>query len=77
MGNGDSSLSGLMKNRNFQADEILYVGLQGLHDYQEKFLKDTGVGFKVQTEEFISDDEMRAVHYRIFTILYMRSGWKI
>ncbi len=69
MGNGDGSLSGLMKNRNFRADEILYVGLQGLHDYQEKFLKDAGVGFKVQTEEFVSDDEMRAFMDRFDHIL--------
>ena len=45
MGYGDSSLSDLMKNRKFRADEILYVGLQGLHDYQGKFLKDMGVDF--------------------------------
>lgn len=60
MGYGDSSLSDLMKNRKFRADEILYIGLQGLHDYQERFLKDVGVEFKVQTEEFVSDDEICA-----------------
>ena len=60
MGYGDSSLSDLMKNRKFRADEILYIGLQGLHDYQERFLKAVGVEFKVQTEEFVSDDEICA-----------------
>ena len=69
MGYGDSSLSDLMKNRKFNADEILYVGLQGLHDYQEKFLKDMGVDFKVQTEEFVSDDEIRAFMNRFEHIL--------
>lgn len=59
MGCGDSSLSGLMKNRKFRADEILYIGLQGLHDYQERYLKDMNVDYKVQTEEFISDDEIK------------------
>lgn len=43
MGYGDSSLSELMKKKSFRADEILYVGLQKLHDYQEKFLKDMNV----------------------------------
>ena len=69
MGYGDSSLTDLIKNGKFRADEILYVGLQGLHDYQEKFLKDMGVGFKVQAEEFVSDDEIRAFMNRFDHIL--------
>ena len=69
MGYGDSSLSDLMKNRKFRADEILYVGLQGLHDYQEKFLQDTGVDFKIQTEEFVSDNEILAFMNRFDHIL--------
>lgn len=58
LGYGDSSLSELMKNRKFKADEILYVGLQELHDYQEQFLNDLQVKYKIQTEEFVSDDEI-------------------
>lgn len=58
MGSGDPALSGLMKNRKFQADEILYVGLQGLHAYQEQFLRNAKVNFKVQTEEFVSEKEI-------------------
>lgn len=58
MGLGNSDLSGLMKNKKFRADEILYVGLQKLHNYQEKFLKDAGVNFKVQTEDFLSIEEI-------------------
>ncbi len=69
MGNGDSSLSGLIKNRAFRVDEILYVVLHGLQDYQEKFLKEAGVDFKVQTEEFVSDDEIRAFMDRFDHIL--------
>lgn len=37
MGYGDSALSGQMKNEKFKPDEILYVGLQSLHDYQKQF----------------------------------------
>lgn len=59
MGYGDSSLTNLMKNKKFKADEILYVGLQGLHDYQEAFLKDRNVNYKVQTEGFVTDDEIK------------------
>lgn len=59
MGYGDSSLTDLMKNRKFKADEILYIGLQKLHDYQEKFLNDRNIEYRVQTENFISEDEIR------------------
>lgn len=59
MGYGDSSLTDLMKNRKFKADEILYIGLQKLHDYQEKFLNDRNIDYRVQTENFISEDEIR------------------
>ena len=41
MGYGDNSLSNMMKNNKFNPDEILeilYVGLQNLHDYQKNFL---------------------------------------
>lgn len=69
MGQGDSSLSGLMKNRAFKADEILYVGLQELHHYQEKFLKEMNVDYKIQTEEFVSDDEINKFMDRFDHIL--------
>lgn len=69
MGHGDNTLSGLMKNKKFSADDILYVGLQKLHSYQEKFLKDMGVDYKVQTEAFLSDDEIRGFLCRFDHIL--------
>lgn len=59
MGYGDNSLSSLMKNRKFKPNEILYIGLQELHKYQEKFLKDMNVDYKVQNKEFISNEEIR------------------
>lgn len=58
MGYGDRELSDLMKNDKFKADEILYIGLQDLHDYQKQFLDDTGVNYTVQTEAFVSDAEI-------------------
>lgn len=69
MGYGDNALSALVKNKKFKADEILYVGLQELHSYQEKFLKDMNVDYKVQTEEFISDDEIKNFMRRFDHIL--------
>lgn len=58
MGYGDKSLSDLMKNKYFQSDEILYVGLQDLHDYQRQFLDEAGVNYKIQTNEFVSDQDI-------------------
>lgn len=59
MGHGAKVLTEQMKNEKFRPDEILYVGLQGLHDYQERFLNDMGVSYKVQTDRFVTDDEIR------------------
>ena len=58
IGYGDSVLSDLMMNPKFKPDEILYVGLQSLHEYQQKFLDDVGVNYKIQTQEFISNEEI-------------------
>lgn len=69
MGYGAAQLSAEMKNKKFRPDEILYVGLQGLHGYQEKFLRDTGVDYKVQDQAFISDSEIRAFMERFDHIL--------
>lgn len=60
LGYGDSSLSDLMENPKFKPSDIMYVGLQGLHDYQEKFLNDIGINYKVQTESIVSDEEIKS-----------------
>lgn len=69
MGYGAPQLSDQMKNSKFKPDEILYVGLQGLHDYQEKFLNDAGVDYMVQDQTFISDDAVKAFLERFDHIL--------
>lgn len=38
---------------------IYYVGLQEIHDYQKEFLDKTGVNYKIQTDEFLSDKEIK------------------
>lgn len=58
MGHGDSEISNLMKNKKFKSDEILYIGLQDLHDYQKQFLDEMNVSYKIQTDEFISENEV-------------------
>lgn len=58
LGFGDDSLSQLMNNPKFSADEVLYVGLQDIHDYQKQFLDKVGVNYKIQKDEFISNDDI-------------------
>ena len=69
MGYGDPALSNLMEHPKFKADEILYVGLQGLHDYQAEFLDDRNVQYTVQTGQMISDAEVKAFIGRFDHIL--------
>lgn len=69
MGYGYNSLSNMMKNNKFNPDEILYVGLQNLHDYQKNFLNNTGVNYKIQTNKFISNNEIHKFIKRFDHIL--------
>ena len=72
LGRGAPSLAREMKNPAFGAKDLLYVGLQGLHDYQQKFLDDAGVDYSVQTEAFVSDEvilDFLSRHPRVFVHL--------
>ena len=72
LGRGAPSLAAEMKNPAFGAKDLLYVGLQGLHDYQQQFLDDAGVDYSVQTEAFVSDErilEFLARHPQVFVHL--------
>lgn len=60
LGRGDPTLASTMRNPSFSADSVLYVGLQGLHDYQQHFLDDAKVNYKVQTDGFVNDGEICA-----------------
>lgn len=69
LGGGDAELSGLMKNPKFKPEDVLYIGLQGLHDYQQAFLDSIGVDYKVQTDSFVSADEIKAFAGRFAHVL--------
>nr|WP_314444159.1 arginase family protein [uncultured Campylobacter sp.] len=60
LGQGDAGLRALMKNGAFEPQNLLYVGLQGLHDYQEGYLNKLGVKFKIQDKNFIPHAEIAA-----------------
>ncbi len=69
MGYGAKPLSSMMKNEKFKPNEILYIGLQELHDYQKQFLDDTGVSYKIQTKELVSNEDIIAFIRRFDHIL--------
>ncbi len=58
LGNGAPQLSSQMKNDKFKPDNVLYIGLQPLHDYQERFLNQIGIQYKTQDKAFVSNDEI-------------------
>ncbi len=59
LGHGDDELAGLLEHGSFSPDQVLYIGLQGLHAHQEKTLQDLGVDYTVQTEQFVSKETIR------------------
>ena len=69
LGGGAPQLAATMNHPKFRAQDILYVGLQGLHDYQERFLNDAGVQYKVQTDGVVANEEIRAFARRFAHIL--------
>lgn len=58
LGAGDSVMTDRMLNDPFQAKDLMYVGLQGIFDYQKDFLDEKGVKYKIQTKEFVTESEI-------------------
>ena len=69
LGYGAAQLTAKIKNEKFKSDELLYVGLQPIHNYQETFLKEIGVKFKIQDQEFLNDEEIKTFIKRFEYIL--------
>lgn len=69
LGSGDSELSALMQNPKFKADEILYVGLQVLHDYQQQFLDRLRVNYQIQTSGFVTETQIQHFAQRFERVL--------
>ena len=57
------------QNPPFQPDQILYVGLQDIFDYQAEFLNKVGVSYQIQTEKFISSSVIKDFMARFDHIL--------
>ena len=60
LGHGAAQLAKEIKNSLFKPDEIFYIGLQPLLAYQEKYLNDMGVKYKVQDQTFVSSSEIKS-----------------
>ncbi|MBO4349372.1 MAG: arginase family protein [Proteobacteria bacterium] len=69
LGHGASQLVSCMKNDTFKANDILYIGLQPIHDYQAKYLSEMGVNYKIQDKAFVSNNEIRAFIHRFDHVL--------
>ena len=69
LGKGEKALVDTLCNPPFKPNELLYVGLQGLHDYQAQFLDRLGVNYKIQTDDFVSNKEIETFVKRFDHIL--------
>jgi arginase len=58
LGGGDSVMTDQRKNPPFAAEDLLYVGLQDIFDYQKAYLDKTGVHYQIQTKEFVPESEI-------------------
>ena len=69
LGHGAAQLAKEIKNSLFKPDELFYIGLQPLLAYQEKYLNDMGVKYKVQDQTFVSSSEIKSFIGRFDHIL--------
>lgn len=66
---GQGAFSSLLQNPPFRPADVLYVGLQPLHDYQEAFLRQAGVRYRVQDDRFVPLEEVAAFARQFSRIL--------
>ena len=69
LGGGAVQLRKEMKNPIFKPENLLYVGLQDLHDYQEQFLKDLKVNYLVQKDKDLNNIDISAFCDRFARVL--------
>lgn len=51
LGRGAAPLAGTLKNGAMAPERVMYVGLQGVLDYQKKTLEELGVNYRVQSPD--------------------------
>lgn len=77
LGLKDAPFSAYLRAPAFSAASLLYVGLQGLHDYQRQALDALHVKYTVQTESQVSTEELKALpaglsgYWSILTLTFL------
>lgn len=61
LGQGAPQLVSRMRHPVFKPSDVLHVGLQQLHDYQEACLNKRGVENEIQTDAFVTGEEIKAI----------------
>lgn len=69
LGQGEKDMVEMLSNPPFKPNELFYVGLQNLHDYQTEFLDRLGVDYKIQTEQFVTVKEIETFAQKFKHIL--------
>lgn len=69
LGGGAVQLRKEMKHPIFKPENLLYVGLQDLHDYQEQFLKDLKINYLVQKDKDLNNIDISAFCDRFARVL--------
>lgn len=69
LGQGEKDMVEMLSNPPFKPNELFYVGLQNLHDYQAEFLDRLGVDYKIQTEQFVTVKEIETFAQKFEHIL--------
>lgn len=69
LGGGSEVLRSEMKNKAFRPDQLLYVGLQGLHDYQQAFLDKMHVDYHVQDQAILPNEAIEVFAKRFQHVL--------
>lgn len=60
LGQGAKSLRQQLRNCSFQGKDILYLGLQSIHDYQKDHLGQCGVRYSIQDQHWLAKEEIKA-----------------
>jgi arginase len=69
LGGGSAVLRSCLDHGTFEGDQILYIGLQDIFDYQKDFLDKKGVPYRIQTGSFLSSEKIRSFTGRFDHIL--------
>lgn len=65
LGKGDKDLISEVESGGFKPSDILYIGVQELHNYQEKFLDEMGVSRGIGRENSFESEKIETFFSKI------------